>query len=124
MRREMRFASIIQLIFIMIILSLNMSGQGFLKTSGKSIVNENGENVILRGMGLGGWMVQEGYMLQTASFANPQHQIRAKIEQLIGEANTAAFYDAWLENHVRKIDIDSLKSWGFNSVRLPMHYNL
>ena len=21
-------------------------------------------------------------------------------------------------------DIDSLKAWGFNSVRLPMHYNL
>ncbi|GAC1424888.1 MAG: hypothetical protein NVSMB7_01040 [Chitinophagaceae bacterium] len=30
----------------------------------------------------------------------------------------------WLSNHTRKIDIDSLKAWGFNSVRLPMHYNL
>ena len=24
----------------------------------------------------------------------------------------------------RKIDIDSLASWGFNAIRLPMHYNL
>ncbi len=98
--------------------------QGFLKAEGKAIVNQIGDTVILRGMGLGGWMVQEGYMLKTASFANPQHKIREKIETLIGTADTDLFYDAWLTNHVRKIDIDSLKAWGFNSVRLPMHYNL
>ncbi|MEI6900102.1 MAG: carbohydrate-binding protein, partial [Bacteroidota bacterium] len=39
-------------------------------------------------------------------------------------ANTTAFYTAWLANHLTKRDIDSLASWGFNSVRLPMHYNL
>lgn len=100
------------------------TGQGFLQTDGQAIVNENGDTVILRGMGLGGWMLQEGYMLQTADFANAQYQIKNKIEELIGEADTELFYEKWLENHVRQIDIDSLKSWGFNSVRLPMHYNL
>ena len=100
------------------------SAQGFLKAEGKRIVNENGENVLLRGMGLGGWMLQEGYMLQTSGFANPQHEIRNRIEELIGSEKTDQFYDAWLANHVRKADIDSLKVWGFNSVRLPMHYNL
>ena len=100
------------------------SAQHFLSTNGQAIVNEDQDSIILRGMGLGGWMVQEGYMLQTAGFANPQHEIRAIIEELIGEADTDLFYDAWLNNHVRKSDIDSLKSWGFNSVRLPMHYNL
>ncbi|MBX2877314.1 MAG: carbohydrate-binding protein [Saprospiraceae bacterium] len=104
--------------------NLNLSAQGFLSTQGKHIVNENGDTIILKGMGLGGWMLQEGYMLQTAGFANPQHQIREKIEELIGKEDTDAFYDAWLAKHVRKIDIDSLKAWGFNSVRLPMHYNL
>ena len=100
------------------------NAQSFLTTDGHNIVNEEGETFILRGMGLGGWMVQEGYMLQTASFANPQHKIREKITDLIGEANTEEFYDAWLENNVQKVDVDSLKSWGFNSIRLPMHYNL
>jgi len=99
-------------------------GQDILKTQGKAIVNQAGDTIILRGMGLGGWMLQEGYMLQTAGFASAQYQIRDKIEELIGPADTDLFYDAWLDNHVRKIDIDSLKSWGFNSVRLPLHYNL
>jgi len=62
-----------------------LNSQNFLSTQGTSIVNENNEPVLLRGMGLGGWMVQEGYMLQTASFASPQHEIREKITELIGE---------------------------------------
>lgn len=112
------------LIFLIPFFSSALSAQGFLATNGQQIVNENGDTIILKGMGLGGWMLQEGYMLQTAGFANPQHQIREKIEELIGKEDTDLFYEAWLANHVRKIDIDSLKAWGFNSVRLPMHYNL
>ncbi|MEL7219990.1 MAG: carbohydrate-binding protein [Bacteroidota bacterium] len=112
------------LFVLSLLLVFQLKAQHFLSTNGKAIVNENQDTILLRGMGLGGWMVQEGYMLQTAGFANPQHEIRATIQELIGEENTDAFYDAWLANHVRKADIDSLKSWGFNSVRLPMHYNL
>ena len=100
------------------------NAQHFLSTNGKAIVNENQDTILLRGMGLGGWMVQEGYMLQTAGFASPQHEIRATIQELIGEEDTDLFYEAWLANHTRKADIDSMKAWGFNSVRLPMHYNL
>lgn len=98
-------------------------GQG-LKTQGKVIVNEQGENVLLRGMGHGGWMLQEGYMLEMQDFAITQHEIRASISDLIGEVKTDEFYDAWYNNHCSEADIDLLKSWGFNSVRLPMHYYL
>ncbi len=111
------------ILFLFIFQSTNAQGS-FLRAQGKSIVNEEGEEVILRGMGLGGWMVQEGYMLQTAGFASPQHKIREVIQDLIGEEATDEFYEAWLANHMRKADVDSLKSWGFNHVRLPMHYNL
>jgi len=104
--------------------SLSSFGQGFLHRDGQNIVNGNGQNVILRGLGLGGWMVQEGYMLQTDAFAGPQHKIKEKITQLIGESNTAEFYQAYRNNGITKRDIDSLAAWGFNSVRLPMHYNL
>lgn len=104
--------------------SYTTHGQGFLKTNGKLIVNEKGEKVILRGMGLGGWVLQEGYMLRVRGIGQQQHVIRGKIEELVGKTRTDEFYDAWLTNHCRKIDIDSMKAWGFNSVRLPMHFNL
>lgn len=100
------------------------SAQGSLKTNGPDIVNEKGEKVILRGMGLGGWMLQEGYMLGVQGIGQQQHVIKKNIAALIGKARTQEFYEAWLANHTRKIDIDSMKAWGFNSVRLAMHYNL
>jgi endoglucanase len=99
------------------------NSQGFLKTDGKRIVNAKGENVLLRGMGLGGWMLQEGYMLRINKDGQ-QYRIRQRIEELTGKEKAQEFYDAWLANHTTKADIDSLKAWGFNSVRLPMHYNL
>ncbi|AFD06181.1 endoglucanase [Solitalea canadensis DSM 3403] len=97
--------------------------QGFLKANGKIIVNEGGNKVILRGMGLGGWMLQEGYMFRLSSFGQ-QYKIKEKIEELIGKEKTEEFYNKWLTNHTTKADIDSLAKWGFNSVRLPMHYGL
>ncbi len=100
------------------------AADGFLRSSGKNIVDGKGQTVLLRGMGLGGWMLQEGYMLETGDFAGTQHEIREKIRQVAGEAATARFYDAWLANHVTRRDIDSMASWGFNSVRPALHYNL
>jgi len=102
----------------------NGTAQNYLSAKGKAIVNESGDTLILRAMGLGGWMLQEGYMLQTADFASAQFEIKNKIEELIGIEDTELFYDAWLQNHVQRSDIDSMASWGFNAVRLPMHYNL
>ncbi len=95
-----------------------------LKTSGQKIVNDKGENIQLRGLGLGGWMLQEGYMLKTADFAGPQYKIKEKIADLIGENGMQAFYKAYLKNGITKQDIDFLAKAGFNSIRLPMHYNL
>lgn len=95
-----------------------------LKTSGQKIVNDKGENIQLKGLGLGGWMLQEGYMLKTADFAGPQYKIKEKIAELIGEDGMNEFYKAYLKNGITKQDIDFLAKAGFNSIRLPMHYNL
>lgn len=111
------------LVSAVLLLNLAVSAQG-LKASGKKIVDQNGNEVILRGMGLGGWMLQEPYMMEMGGFAGTQWQIKAKIQSLIGATNTQAFYDAWHANHCTRRDIDSMAAWGFNSVRLPMHYNL
>ncbi|MFN2313671.1 MAG: glycoside hydrolase family 5 protein [Bacteroidales bacterium] len=100
------------------------SSPGFLKTDGRHIVNGEGEFILLRGIGLGGWMLQEPYMLKLSGVAPAQYDIRNRIAALTGEERCGEFYDAWLSNMVTRRDIDSLKEWGFNSVRLAMHYNL
>lgn len=114
---------IITLSLLCFLNSFNLNAQGYLKAKGKRIVNEKNENVLLRGIGLGGWMLQEGYMLGINTDGQ-QYRIRERIEALIGKKQMEQFYESWLRNHTTKADIDSLKAWGFNSVRLPMHYNL
>ncbi len=111
------------LVFLIALIPLS-SGAQFLHRQGKLIVDGDGNEFVVRSMGLGGWMLQEGYMLGTGDFAGTQHEIRALIEASIGKERTNEFYDAWLANHCRKADIDSLATWGFNAVRPALHYNL
>ena len=119
-----RHTRITGLILATIFLFLHQGyAQGFLKAKGKIIVDGNGEKIILRGMGLGGWMLQEGYMFRLGSIGQ-QYRIREKIEELVGKEKTKLFYEQWLANHTTEKDIDSMAAWGFNSVRLPMHYGL
>jgi endoglucanase len=123
-RNIMRLLKPLFLTITMFIFLLARSQQlSFLKAEGKRIVNEKEENVLLRGIGLGGWMIQEGYMLHLNK-EGQQYRVRQRIEQLLGKEQTSEFYSAWLSNNTTKSDIDSLHAWGFNSVRLPMHYNL
>ncbi len=95
----------------------------YLHTDGKVIKDGDNKPVILRGIGIGGWMIQEPYMLQAYMMTN-QTDIRNHIEELIGEEETNEFYNAYLSNGVQEADIQQLKDWGFNSVRIPLHYNL
>nr|WP_294869844.1 cellulase family glycosylhydrolase [uncultured Pedobacter sp.] len=123
MFQKLTLTRLFSFIVVSVLYSTSGLAQGFLRADGKKIVNEKGENVLLRGVGLGGWMLQEGYMLKINN-EGQQYRIRERIEELMGEKQTQEFYDLWLANHTRKIDVDSMKAWGFNSIRLPMHYNL
>jgi hypothetical protein len=103
-------------------LFLYSSGQGFLHTSGKKIVNGSGDEVIIRSIGTGNWLLQEGYMMKSSDVAGTQSAFRKKLVETIGEQRTVEFYEAWLDNHFTRTDVDSMKAWGFNGVRVAMHY--
>ncbi|WP_240377663.1 cellulase family glycosylhydrolase [Arachidicoccus soli] len=112
------------IIVIAIFLSAQqIKAQGFLRVQGKKIVNNTNKDFIIRSMGFGGWMLQEGYMFHLG-FLGQQYKIKGKITDLIGEKETAIFYNKWLKFHTQKADIDSMASWGFNAIRLPLHYRL
>ena len=93
--------------------SSSLSAQ-FLRAEGKEILDKDNNPIILKGYGLGGWMLQEGYMMNSVGGADTQHEFKFKLQELIGIDKTQEFYDAWLDNFVTKQDIDSIASWGFN----------
>jgi regulation of enolase protein 1 (concanavalin A-like superfamily) len=94
-----------------------------LQVDGTRIVNSStGEEVILNAVNFGNWMVMEGYMMNSVSQAPDQHTWKQKLTALVGSNSVKTFYDAWLTNHVTQEDINQIKAWGFNAVRLPLHY--
>lgn len=96
---------------------------GYLGVRATQIVDGSGKPVILRSIGLGGWMLQEGYMLKLGQLGQ-QHVIHARLASLVGQAAVDRFERAWLDHHMTRADMDALGRWGFNAVRLPMHYAL
>ncbi len=94
-----------------------------LAVSGKKMINStNNQEVVLNAINFGNWMVMEGYMMNSGNQAPAQHDWKQKLTALLGSDQTKQFYDAWLTNHVAQADIDQVKAWGFNAVRLPLHY--
>ena len=105
-------------------LIFNLSNAQMLSTSGSQIIDDNNQPILLRGIGLGGWMLQEGYMMNSNGAADTQYEFKENLIQLIGVEQTQIFYDNWLDNFVTEADIEDLANQGYNSVRLAMHYNL
>ncbi|TRX65711.1 cellulase family glycosylhydrolase [Carboxylicivirga sp. M1479] len=108
---------------IVIVLSISVTNAQTLTTDGKLIKDDQGQKVILRGIGTGNWVLMEGYMMKTAGVAGTQHEFRDKLTEAIGETATDEFFELWWNNHMTKADVDSMAKWGFNSLRLAMHYN-
>ncbi|MDR2145733.1 MAG: cellulase family glycosylhydrolase [Tannerella sp.] len=107
----------------------NASAQDyFLRAEGTKIVDGSGNEVLLRGIGLGQYMLIEPYMWGINSPKNnksdTQQAILKSLAQLTGWDNVNAFLDEYRKNYMTEADVRMLKEAGFNSIRLPMHYNL
>ena len=102
--------------------TFSANGQ-LLTVSGKKTFNSTtNQEVVLNAMDFGNWMIMEGYMMNSVNQAPDQHTWKQKLTTLVGSTNTDAFYNAWLTNFVTLADIQQIKAWGFNAVRLPIHY--
>ena len=109
------------------------AGLRSLHAHGKDIVDEQGNVVLLRGFGLGGWLVPESFMIQFPQSAAgydgkpsnkaPPNGMKDAIKAKIGEANAATFWAEYTKNYVTKDDLLTIKSWGFNSLRIPFNAN-
>ena len=111
-------------IVLLLFIASSVFANGILRTEGKKIVDADGTEVIFKGIGLGGWLVPEGYMFNMSGFANSPTEIRNKIIEVVGEANADIIFQEFRANFITEADVDSIASWGFNNIRLPMHYDL
>ena len=107
------------------LISALIGQEGFLHNVDGEIVEGNGEPILLRGFGLGGWLVPEGYMLHNqawiSGFESPT-DIENHVTDLIGTEAAEDFWELYRANYVAQADIDQIAEWGFNHLRVPFHY--
>ena len=96
---------------------------GFVSVEGTHFVAPDGSPILLKGIGLGNWLLPEGYMLRLGRVNSPR-LIGELVNQLIGEEEARKFWKQYRDNYVTRADIQLLKEAGFNCVRVAFDYRL
>ena len=116
--------TIARYVLLCCLLVSSLAAQKFVHTQGKYLVDGNGQKLMMRGTNLGNWMVAEGYMFHFEGGPQSAREIEALTTQLIGPTQANEFWHKWRDQYVTKADIGFLKSVGFNTLRVPIHYKL
>ena len=96
----------------------------FLHTSGRDIVNEAGKKIYLKGVGLGNWLLPEGYMWKFGGLGDRPRKIEKCVADLIGKEKAIHFWKAFRQNYITEADIKRIAELGFNSVRPALNSRL
>lgn len=96
----------------------------FLRTSGQDIVNESGEKIFLEGVGLGNWLLPEGYMWKFGGLGDRPRKIEKVVADLIGDEKASHFWKIYRQNYITEADIKRIAELGFNSVRPALNSRL
>src|SRR5215475_5557259 len=95
--------------------------QPLVRIDGKTFVAPDGRPLFIKGINLGNWLMSEGYMFKF-EVAKAPRQIYGAFERLLGPQGAKAFWTTYRDTYIREDDIRFIKSAGFNTVRIPLHY--
>ncbi|MDE2957033.1 MAG: cellulase family glycosylhydrolase [Bacteroidota bacterium] len=105
--------------------SIDLSREGYHTTNELEILDPSGQPAVQKGIGLGGWLMPEGYMLHmNAPRGGGPTALFEQMVDLIGQEDTEEFWALYRANYLHEKDIARIAEWGFDHVRLPFHYNL
>jgi endoglucanase len=93
-----------------------------LHPDGTRMVDASGKPVVLRGCNLGNWLMLEAWMLKW-DIADQQTLI-ATLTDRFGEQECRKLMDSYREGYVTARDMQIVKSFGFNLVRVPFDSRL
>lgn len=97
---------------------------GFLKAENGKMVNGRGEEVLLCGMGVGNWLLPEGYMWRFGGIYERPRRIEQLVRDLCGSAYAEKFWKRFRDEYITESDIRAMAEAGFNSVRLPINWRI
>lgn len=99
------------------------SFDGFVHRSGTDLVDGSGRPLLLRGMGIGNWMLPEGYMWKFGPGAESPREIEALVARLIPDG-ADEFWRGFQRNFFTEADVQRIAESGFDHIRLPINSRL
>ena len=99
------------------------SADTLLRIEGKKFIEPAGREFSIKGISLGNWLMPEGYMFKFEVAKSPR-QIYAAFDSLLGRGRAQAFWQQFRDTYITRDDIRFIKSVGFNTVRIPLHWRL
>jgi len=109
---------------LILVFTTNADDLSFLRTRGHDIVDDEGQKVLLRGVGLGNWMLPEGYMWKFGDRADRPRRIEKLVSDLIGPENAKRFWTEFRKNYIAEADIQRIAELRYNSVRPALNSRL
>ncbi|MFW6309456.1 MAG: cellulase family glycosylhydrolase, partial [bacterium] len=100
---------------------MNVTVDGFLQTKNQKIINGNGQEIFLTGVGLGNWLLPEGYMWKFGKGYGRPRTIEKLIQNLLGKKKADDFWSRFYRQYITEADIQQIAREGFNSIRLPIN---
>ena len=98
---------------------------GFVHASGLQLLDGDGNELRLRGVALGNWLLPEGYMWNfEGGRGDRARRIEARISELLGPQSAESFWRGWRDNFITEADIARISGLGFNHVRLAINARL
>ena len=94
---------------------------GFVHARNAQLVDGAGNAVLLRGVGLGNWLLPEGYMWKFGPGAESPREIEKLVVNLLGEGSAEDFWNDFREIFISEADIELISRSGFDHVRLPIN---
>jgi endoglucanase len=96
--------------------------EGFVHVEAGRLVDGRGGPLVLRGVGLGNWLLPEGYMWKFEK-PGPQspREIEALVEDLVGPERAVEFWRRFRDVFITEDDIARIRAEGMNHVRLPIN---
>jgi endoglucanase len=118
----MRLLSVLWL-FLFALVSPAMAQSPLVRIEGKRFIAPDGRVLHIKGISLGNWLMPEGYMFKFEVSKAP-NQIYGAFDRLLGSDKAAAFWKQYRDTYISRDDIRFIASVGFNTVRIPLHWNL
>jgi aryl-phospho-beta-D-glucosidase BglC (GH1 family) len=91
-----------------------------LRVDGSRLVRADGTEVVLRGVGLGGWMNMENFI---TGYPATESQQRRALRRVLGDDGYDRFFERFYTAFFGPDDAALLASLGLNSVRIPFNYH-